>query len=215
MFSVIIPMAGSGSRCKTSINKALTLIDNKPMFMYSYELFKSYGFEIILVCQDKEVDLVKSYVSSDTIVVVGSDTRGKSVYNGILAASSEYVIIHDAARPLISKNIVDKLLESIKTNEASYVALKVSDTIRDIKNKKTLNRDDLVLAQTPQVIKKDILISAYNKSFNDNIVLTDDIALIEKYSDIIPTVIIGEDTNFKVTTPLDLKYAEFILKVRK
>ncbi len=211
MYSVIIPMAGSGKRAKVSKNKALLELNGKPMFMYSYELFKSYGFEIILVCKEHEINIVRSYVDSNTKIVLGSDTRAKSVYNGIKVATSEYVFIHDAARPFLNRKIVDELLETIKNNDAAFVAITPKDTIRNINNN-VLNRETLLMAQTPQVMKKDDILYAYNKVFLDNVEITDDIQALELYTNIKAKVVYGDDMNFKVTTPYDVKIASYLAK---
>ena len=99
LFSVIIPMAGSGSRAKTSMNKALVMINGKPLFMYAYELFKQFDCEIILVCKEDEIPIVKKYVDNNVIFALGGNTRASSVYNGLLKANYEYVLIPDARFP--------------------------------------------------------------------------------------------------------------------
>ncbi|MGM9972374.1 MAG: 2-C-methyl-D-erythritol 4-phosphate cytidylyltransferase [Anaeroplasmataceae bacterium] len=212
MFSVIIPMAGSGQRAKTKINKALTLINDKPMFLYSYELFKSYGFEIVLVCKEAEIPEIKKYVSEDTVFAIGGETRAHSVYNGLLKCSNECVMIHDAARPFISKDIIDNIIEVMKNARAAYVGIKARDTLRDVKNKVLINREDVIIAQTPQVVYKNDLINAYLKGFKDGYMFTDDISAIEKYCDIVPAIVEGNDFNFKVTTPYDIKLAHLVAK---
>lgn len=215
MYSVIIPMAGSGSRAKTKENKALTLINNKPMFLYSYELFKSYGFEVVLVCKEDEIPTIKGYVGEDAIIAIGGATRANSVYNGLLKCSNEYVMIHDAARPFISKDIIDNIIEVMKNNKACYVGIPVKDTIRDKESNIVIDRNKLMAAQTPQVCRVDDLIKAYETGFKENIEFTDDIMALEKYSDIKASVVMGNDKNYKVTTPFDLKLAELIAREDK
>lgn len=212
LFSVIIPMAGSGSRAKTSMNKALVMINGKPLFMYAYELFKQFDCEIILVCKEDEIPIVKKYVDNNVIFALGGNTRASSVYNGLLKANYEYVLIHDAARPFCTKVLIERVLEMLKTKNACYVGVPVKDTIRDINRDTILHREDLIAAQTPQACRVEDLKMAYEIGFNNNIEFTDDISAIEKYTNIDVGVVMGNDFNFKVTTPYDILLADLIAK---
>ncbi len=209
MFSVIIPMAGKGTRVNKDKNKALLEINGKPMFLYAYETFKKYDCEIILVISPDDYDEIKEYINDDFIYAFGGNTRAESVYNGLKLCKNEYVLIHDAARPFISEKIIDNVLKELDNN-AVLVTAKAKDTVRD--NGKVLVRDNLTLAQTPQACKVNDLKEAYNKAFMNNDNITDDISVIEKYTNLDIKYVDGDDYNFKVTTPLDLKLALIIAK---
>lgn len=206
MFSVIIPMAGCGQRSKLNMNKALWPLNSKPLFLYSYELFKKYDAEIILVCNKNDIDEVKKIVP-EAKIVLGGDSRAESVYNGILEATNDICLIHDAARPFITKKVVDNVLKDIKNNSCVYVGMSCVDTVRD-KRGGTVDRNNLVLVQTPQAGYKKDFIKAFEKAKKDNITLTDDISYLEKYLGYKPTLVEGNRLNYKLTTPDDFKLAE-------
>lgn len=209
MFSVVIPMAGSGSRSGLNVNKALYMFNGKPLFMYAVDVFKKYNAEIILVCRPSEMDEIKEFISSDIKITLGGDTRGESVYNGIKEASKDIVLIHDAARPFIKENIIDDILNKLEDNKCAYVGIKCKDTVRE--NGIIINRDNLVLAQTPQAGYKKDFIYALECAKKDNVTLTDDISYLEKYLGYKPALVIGSELNFKVTTPDDIKIASALL----
>lgn len=208
MFSVVITMAGDSLRCKSSKNKNLELLANKPVFMYSYDLFKSYGAEIILVCKESDVSEIEKYVDKDCVVVIGGKSRMHSVYNGVCRCQNDIVLIHDGARPFVSKKIVDDILDALKNYRAVYAAVPVKDTIRNKTN--TLKRDELKAAQTPQGFYKNDILDALKKAIDENATITDDIEAIERYSDIKYIDVLGSDSNFKITTPLDLTLAKLL-----
>lgn len=211
MFSVIIPMAGKGTRVKREKNKALLEINGKPMFLYSYNTFKKFDCEIILVVSHVDYDEVKKYVSNDrdTILAIGGDTRAESVYQGLKKCTKEYVLIHDAARPLVTEDIIKNVIDNLYDN-AVLVATKVKDTIRD--NGEVLVRDNLLAAQTPQACRVNDLIFAYEIALKGQEEITDDISVIQKYTNLNIKIVEGNDLNYKITTSVDLMLAEILSK---
>ena len=214
MVSVILLMAGTGSRMGASKNKILLDLNGKMLFQYPLELFKSLGFEIICVINKNDEEELKPYLK-DVKYTYGGDTRGESVFNGLKKCSSDYVLIHDSARVLLSKDTVLSIVDNINKYDAILTYNKVKDTIKENNGGKltTLKRDNLIAASTPQCGKKDLLLDVYIKGFNDKLIFTDDISLIEYYY---PNVKIGlieaNEENFKVTTPLDYKIIKELIK---
>jgi len=153
-------------------------------------------------------------------VVPGGESRARSVLNGLkaLPAATDFVAIHDGARPLISPKDIDRVVEVAVKEKAAILAANVADTVKRVKDSfilSTLERDSLCLAQTPQVFQYDLIMQAHldyaDKSGDDTV--TDDASLVEKRGFKVRTV---EPTspNFKVTTAADLLLAEAILKGR-
>lgn len=212
MFSVVIVMAGKGSRAKLSVNKALAMVEGRPLFMYSYMQFKKVGAQIVLVAKEDEIEEIKKYVDEDTIITVGGSTRAKSVYNGLLMCTNEKVLVHDAARPFIEEEIINKVVDALDKNKAAYVGVKVKDTIRDITINEVIKRDDLIAAQTPQAAYLEDLKGAYEVAFKMGYEPTDDISVLEKYTNIKAKLIEGNEVNFKITTPYDVELAKIIIK---
>lgn len=216
MFDVIIVMAGSGQRTNLGYNKAFYKINDKPVFLYSIEKFRKFNNcnQIILVVNPQEIQEVKKYVSNVTIVSGGA-TRLESVYNGTKEVKSEYVLIHDAARPNILISDIKKVLDTLKTYDACALAVKPSNTIKEIKDEmivRTLNRDSLVEVQTPQAFKSELYLEAINKAINDDKVIYDDLQIMEKYGNKVAKLVYGSYSNIKITNPIDLKIIEIMMK---
>ena len=211
MVSVILMMAGSSSRMNANENKLFLDLGNKKVFQHSLDLFLEYGFEVICVTKEEYKIYLKDYIDKVKIVLGGS-TRQESVYNGLKATTTEYVFIHDAARPFISKRIVDDCFKAINENNNFLVASKSKDSIYIKTPLTSVNRDNILLAQTPQGgLTKDLL-NAHIQAIDENFVATDDVSLLLKYLDKEVKVIDGEDTNFKITTQIDYILAKELIK---
>ncbi len=215
METVILLMAGRGQRMKKDINKVLLKIDDKPLFLYPLNTFKKFDFEIVLVVSENDYEEIKNMNLENVKIVIGGATRAESVYNGIKASSGDYILIHDAARAFIDKDTISKILKLKNNNEAILTYFNVKDTIRLKENNiyKTLKRDDLIAASTPQCASKELFEEVYEKAIKDNYLSTDDISLIEKYRpDIKINYVLANEESFKITTPIDYLLAQTIVK---
>ena len=213
MISVVLLMAGRGQRMKKNINKALLKVDGEPIFTYPLKTFKSFNFELILVVSKANYDEISNMNLENVKLVIGGETRQESVYNGLKVATGDYILVHDAARAFIDKATIEKIIELKNNNEAILTYLNVKDTIKikDNDKYKTLKRDDLIAASTPQCASKEIFLEVYEKAKLDNFQATDDISLIEKYRpDIKINYILANDESFKITTPIDYELAKII-----
>ena len=210
MISVIITAGGSSSRFN-GINKLLYKINNKPVIAYSVELFNSLDFvnEIIISANEAIIDNLKEMFSSFSKVkiILGGSTRQKSVFNALKSCSSpDFVIIHDAARPFVTENIIRKCLENAVEKGACTAAVKTIDTIKITDNSGKIisspDRNTLWNAQTPQIFKYDLILKLHEKYSNEN--YTDDSILLEKEN--IPVYVAeSEYSNFKITTVDDIQ----------
>lgn len=215
MISVILLMAGKGSRMNKDINKILLDLNNKPIYKYSLDLFLRYDFEVIAVVAKDEYDELKLLLPSNVKVAIGGSTRQQSVFNGLKLCSGNYVIIHDAARPLLSKRVINDILKLQNENRAILVGELEKNTIKQKKDNSfvTLPRNNLVRAMTPQCAPLSILKMAHELALIDKFEGTDDLSLIEKYCKDSPVdFIISNEENFKITTPLDFELAKLIVK---
>ena len=189
MKAVILLAGGKGVRFNLGYNKLLYEINNKPIYEYSLEAFK--GYKIYFVSDD--------IFPKDVVQVKAGATRFLSVYNALQMVEEDYILIHDCARYNIKREVIDKC----KDYDLFYVGVKPIDTIRCGKN--TLNRDELIVAQTPQGGKTKIMKDAYEKAYKENnINFTDDVSVVLNYYDIEPKVIMGDYDNIKITTKEDL-----------
>lgn len=215
MISVILLMAGKGRRMNYKENKILMEIDNKPLFMYPLNTFFSLGVEVICVISKDDEDKIVPLLPKGVKYTYGGVERGDSVYNGLKLSTGDYVLIHDAARALISKECINKIISNIDNNKAILTYLSVKDTIKEKKDDKliTLNREALVAAATPQCASREILLNAYEKAKSDNLHFTDDIALIEKYYPNIKIDLIeANPEDFKITNQLDYQLAKLLVE---
>jgi len=225
--SAIIPAAGSGSRMQTRENKLYIKLAGKPVLYHTLETFINNSFinKVILVLQTGQVKKFEKNVlkllndkKSKIQTIIGGASRKDSVFNGIKAAPDEtdYIIIHDGVRPLITNGILNKVIGALEVEEAVTTGVRVKDTIKikDHNNYvvKTVNRDNLISIQTPQAFNYDLIKEAHQTNiFDKNI--TDDAYLIELMNKKVK-IIIGSYDNIKITTPIDIALAENILKSR-
>ena len=212
MVSAVIVAAGKGSRMQLSYNKMFIKLEEKAILLHTIEKFQGLVDEIIVVCHKDEMNDVKKLVSNDIVLVSGGDTRMESVYNGLQKARYNDVLVHDGARCNIKQEDINKVINGIKTSEACVLATKVKDTIKIYENGflKTLPRDNLIAVQTPQAVKKNLFIPLIKKAILDKLNAFDEMQIIEKYSNLKIEVILGSDTNIKVTTLEDLEYLSFL-----
>lgn len=223
--TAIVLAAGKGSRMNSDIEKQFMLLEDKPLLYYSLNTFQdSIVDNIILVvsenhisyCQEQIVDKY-NFTKVDKIVAGGKE-RYNSVYEGLTSTKdTDYVVIHDGARPFVTKDMIEKCIEVLESYDGCTVGMPVKDTIKVVNENTegidTPNRESLWQIQTPQTFKKDKLLEAYDKMFSDNYGnITDDTMIMERYNTSKIKVLKGDYTNIKITTPEDLKIAEIFLK---
>ena len=161
MFDCILLMAGNGSRCGLGYNKIKHEINNKPLYQYSLEKFLEIPEcnNIIIVSSNEDYNDFIQLQSEKIKVVVGGDTRSKSVLNGIKHSNAKTVIIHDAARPNVQIKDILNVYEFSKNNDSVSLGVKVKDCIRCVNDDSyTLERSDLWQVQTPQALNKELLL---------------------------------------------------------
>jgi 2-C-methyl-D-erythritol 4-phosphate cytidylyltransferase len=171
--------------------------------------------EIIVVTGKEDLerveDLIGCYNFDTKIqVVVGGRRRQDSVYNALKCASGNVVMVHDGARPFVSKTVIEEHLTRIESCDGLITCVPSKDTIKVVVDgvvKKTLNRNELVNVQTPQTFHTETLLKAYEQHLE----VTDDASLMEQLGYQIQTVM-GDYNNIKITTPEDLGVGMLILK---
>ena len=202
---VIIVAAGESSRFNNNIPKQYNLINNKTILRWSIEKFLSCQSidNILVVIHEKHKNLYKNAIKGLNLLdcVIGGKTRKESVFLGLKAIEKinpENVLIHDAARPLISKKIIEEVILKLNNYQAVDIGIKLTDTIKqfDTKNNiKIIDRNFLYRTQTPQGFKYKLILDLHK---NNNIHYTDDISLcFEKNINICK--IDGEINNIKIT----------------
>lgn len=247
--SALLLAAGSGKRFKSKIPKPLASIRSFPIILYSLRALARHPLikDIIVVVNRKNIlavrDCVKEYRIKKTLKFVqGGERRQDSVLCGLKALShvSDFVLIHDAARPFIDKRMISAVIQSARKSEAAIVGVPVKATIKRVKRslkpqassrthhnqgnqeigksgdrallvEQTLNRENLWEIQTPQVFKKDVILEAHRRFGKANV--TDDAMLVEKLG-VRVAIVPGSYRNIKITTPEDLLIAEALARFR-
>lgn len=223
--TAILLAAGSGKRMNSAVHKQYMMLAGKPVLYYALKAFDASAVtDIVLVtgageityCKEEIVD--KYQIHKVCAVVEGGRERYHSVYEGLKAAAgSDYVLIHDGARPLVTEDIIARSIETAKECGACVVGMPVKDTIKvvgaDGFAKETPERKTLWQVQTPQSFSYPAIADAYAKvvALGDDTV-TDDAMVLERMTGKQVRVIEGSYRNIKITTPEDLLVAEAYLK---
>ena len=221
----LIVAAGSSKRFNGAVPKQFTQVCGRPLLAWAVSRFEAAGMiDRIVVVVAEEYLLYTSEQVIDpfdfpkvTKIVIGGQTRRESVLKGLkaLPISTEYVAIHDGARPLVSPADIDRAVETAISERATMLAARATDTVKRAREGyvlSTLERDSLYLAQTPQVFQYDLIMDAHKEAAASDKAnrFTDDAAMVEargfKVKIIEPT-----SPNIKVTTRDDLVLVEALL----
>lgn len=222
--TAIVLAAGKGSRMKSKIEKQFMLLGDYPVLYYALKTFeKSPVDEIILVTGKDNIDycrkeiVEKYHLKKVHSIIEGGANRYDSVYQGLQACgNTDFVIIHDGARPFVTVEMIDILLETLKTYKACTVGMPVKDTIKIVDENgigiDTPARNTLWQIQTPQGFDYGCLLSCYQKMMAETPDVTDDTMVVERYGNEVVKVVEGGYFNIKITTPEDMKIGLEILK---
>lgn len=230
----VILAAGNGKRMGTAVKKQFLLLLGKPILFYSLKAFEeSIVDEIVLVATKEDMPFIKKEIvdkygfAKVKYLVEGGRERYNSVMCGINAiVEASYIFIHDGARPMIDKDIIDRAFDAVRECKACVVGMPSKDTVK-IANENgevasTPDRSRVWNVQTPQVFEFSLIKEAYEAVLSkeeeykkNGINITDDAMILETYSGHPVRLVEGSYENIKVTTPDDLVLAECFLKMRK
>jgi len=205
----IIPAGGSGERLGADGPKAFAVLAGKPMLEWSLEALAG-------VCE-RVVVAVPAGFEDPPDRVRGGASRSESVRSALAAAPEATVaVVHDAARPLVTRDLVERCIAALGDAEGAIAAARVTDTVKEghgIRVLRTLDRSRLWAVQTPQVFRADALRSALDASAERLAAATDDASLVESAGGTV-RLVEAPPENLKVTTPLDMRIAEAVLQSR-
>ncbi|HEY9777049.1 MAG TPA: 2-C-methyl-D-erythritol 4-phosphate cytidylyltransferase [Planktothrix sp.] len=232
MIGAVIPAAGTGTRFRAredDLPKQYRTLDGAPIYMWSLTIMcKHPNIEHVVLAVAP--DMVKTTESSllkidrahrDKVsVIAGGKTRQQSVRLGIeklaeLPEEPNYVIVHDAARPFLTYDMLSATIKCVTEYGACTLAVPVTDTIKratDMVIEETLDRDSLYLIQTPQAGRFDWLLAAHRQAFDEGFETTDDAAILE-YAGHKVSIVSGSRYNLKITNPEDLHMAQAIAPI--
>ena len=228
--SVIIPAAGLGTRMgRTAPEKAgisrkqFMLLNNSPILIHTIRKFLSSPSvtEIVVALREDDLnwaqDLFKEQgIEASVRTVPGGETRQQSVENALatIGSETELVAVHDAVRPFVEVEIIEKVIREASETGAAIVGIVPVDTVKQVHRNKvraTLPRERLILTQTPQVFRLDLLRQAFEKARADLFIGTDESSLVERLEQVEVSVVLGTDRNIKITKPSDMDLARLYL----
>jgi 2-C-methyl-D-erythritol 4-phosphate cytidylyltransferase len=216
--AAVIPAGGSGHRMGAGVRKQYLELGGEPILVRSLRPFLQHpAFHWVVVALPAE-DMAEPplFLPDGVTVVAGGATRGDSVRYGLEAvpSSADVVLVHDAARPLVSRALVDRVLAIAATGIGAVAAVPVVDTLKRVAPdgaiRETLDRAGLWHVQTPQGFPLPVIVDAYRRAAEQQFVATDDSALVERYGGRV-VVVEGDVRNIKVTRQQDLALAETFL----
>lgn len=210
--SAILVSGGIGSRMQAKKPKQYLPLCGKPIVRYSFELLLPLVHQLIVVC-----DPSYQFLFGETAHFAKPGPRRQdSVYNGFqhVSPDSELILIHDAARPLISRPLVERVIDAAALYGAAACGIPLKFTVKETKEEnfvlRTPNREKFWEIQTPQVVRKDLLKRGFEAALAQNLTVTDDVSLVELLKAPVKLVE-GSYSNIKITTPEDLVIAEKLL----
>lgn len=224
----IVPAAGSGSRMNREISKQYLSLAGKPLLVRTLEALEACpgvdGLYVVVPSQDVASirdDILPPWgLKKVAGIVTGGKERQDSVRAGLDAAArdADIVLVHDAVRPLISVDLVERCIRAAAEAGAATLGVPVKDTVKEVapdgRILRTCDRTMLWLTQTPQAFRRDIIERAHRQAVRDGFRGTDDTSLIERLG-IAVRMIPGDYRNIKITTPEDLVVAEALLAARR
>jgi 2-C-methyl-D-erythritol 4-phosphate cytidylyltransferase len=222
MLSAIIVAAGSSKR--VGFDKLFSKIGDRSVLEHALAAFEAAESvsEIIVVCRD--LKLIQDVINRADFrkvraVVRGGERRQDSVQSGLNAVdqASEFVAVHDAARPLITPNEIERVFLVARKHAAAVLAAPITDTIKFADANQvvsgSIDRQNVFAMQTPQIFRRESLLDAYEHVSRNSLTVTDEVSAIEHAGGSI-VIVPAQDHNLKITYASDLPLAEFILEQR-
>ena len=216
--AVVIPAGGAGRRMG-GVRKQYLELGGEPVLLHSIRPFLDHPDVdwIVVALPGEDMAAPPLFLPEGVLVVAGGAERTDSVRYALEAvpAAAEIIVIHDAARPLLTRDIIDRALDAAAGGTGAIAAVPVADTLKRVGEdgaiESTLERSGVWRAQTPQAFPAAMIRAAYAAAGTDGIPATDDAALVERCGGRV-VVVEGSARNLKVTTPEDLRLAELLLR---
>ncbi len=228
--SVIIPAAGLGTRMGRSApekegisRKQFMLLNGSPILIHTIRKFVSSPSVTEIVVPLRADDLTwaeelfrNQGLAKNVRTVEGGESRQQSVENALATINedTQLVAVHDAVRPFVEREVIEKVIREAGETGAAIVGIVPVDTVKQVHRNKvraTLPRERLILTQTPQVFRLDLLRQAFAKARQDLFIGTDESSLVERLEQVEVSVVLGTDRNIKITKPSDMDLARLYL----
>ncbi|MFZ1984419.1 MAG: 2-C-methyl-D-erythritol 4-phosphate cytidylyltransferase [Desulfatitalea sp.] len=229
MIAALIVAAGQGIRMGATQRKQYLALAGQPILVHTLKAFDASPDveRIVLVVPGEEIEYCRqrivagAQISTDMLLVPGGARRQDSVRNGLQRIDDDQgiVLIHDGVRPLVFPRLIAACIQGVQRWEACIPAVEVSDTLKQTDAAgvitRTVPREGLQMAQTPQGFRLALIREAHRRALQEGWQATDDASLVERMGVAVHTIL-GDRANIKITTPEDLRWAEifFALKDR-
>ncbi len=216
-YSVIITAGGIGRRMRSSLPKQFIQVNEKPILMYTIKVFYDFDptIEILLTLPEDWKSYWEELLQEHDFkiphrVIDGGKERYDSIKNALKKCTGKMIAVHDGVRPLVEQDTIKHCFQEAEKSGAAIPVVPIAESMRKKNGESTeiVNREDYLIVQTPQCFQRDILFGAYENSYHEGI--TDDASLVEEAGHPVETII-GNDSNIKITTQSDLKYAGMFL----
>lgn len=218
----VIVAGGTGTRMGSIIPKQFLMLHDKPVLYYTIRTFLNAfdDLRIVLVLPEEYIDMgreiIDAYFDNDRVqITAGGETRFHSVQNGLRLVSKDAVVfVHDAVRCLVTTDLIHRCYENALETGSAVPAIRVRDSVRLLNEEENTNevmdRSRVVLVQTPQTFHSRILLPAFEIDYKER--FTDEATVVEAFG-LKVSLVPGDETNIKITRPVDLLIAESILKL--
>ncbi|MCW5962631.1 MAG: 2-C-methyl-D-erythritol 4-phosphate cytidylyltransferase [Bryobacterales bacterium] len=227
--SVILPAAGLGTRMAVAPGaipterKQFLLLRGSPVLVHTLRRFNACPSvtEIVVALRPEDIPGFEQMLRDEDFAkpvraVAGGESRQESVFNALrsLGEDVDLVAVHDAVRPLVSVDQIDQVIQKAAATGAAILGIVPVDTVKQVhlhEVRTTIPRERLVLAQTPQVFRVELLREAFERAIADGFIGTDEASLVERLETTPVSVVAGSEWNIKITRSADLVLAEFLL----
>ncbi len=226
-----VPVGAKGKQRKALPSKQFTELGGTPILIHTLRKFAAVDAvsEVWIALRESEIAgfraqldrEAKNVIRKKVELVVGGEHRQQSVENAlqsIAAAADDIVLVHDAVRPMVTRQIIQEVIEAAKKYGAAIAGLPAVDTVKQVERtaegaliKATIPRAGIVMAQTPQGFRYAVIKKAFDEASADGFLGTDEASLVERSGHDV-AVVMGSPRNIKITTPADMELAEFYLK---
>ena len=214
----IIVAGGSGTRFGAELPKQFLNLKGQPILMRTIQVFGN-GFDVIVTLPEGQIGLWQELCRQHKFdvphrVVPGGETRWHSVKNALDSIGdvdgADVIAVHDGVRPMVTAEIISRTLEAARRDGAAIPVVALNDSVRQVDgdNSHALDRSSLRAVQTPQAFDARLLVDAYQQPYEPT--FTDDASVVEKFGHHV-TLVEGDPMNLKITRPMDLALAEYLL----
>jgi 2-C-methyl-D-erythritol 4-phosphate cytidylyltransferase len=227
--AAIVPAAGLGTRMGADTPKQFLELDGVPLIIFTLRRLAACSAITDFFISTRSNDgnslqemIAKAGLGRPARVVTGGDTRQQSVANALAQVdpSTEMVLVHDAVRPFVTREQIERLIAEVRKRGAAILGLPAIDTVKEVKRASlpedvalisaTIPRERIVLAQTPQAFSYPLLRDAFQKAHQDGVSASDEASIVERFGHDV-YVVLGSERNIKITRPGDMDLARFYL----